>query len=89
MNEKIIEALAFLRNIRNVKKGLTTRSKIIRVLKKSRSSAKEIANKINMSYSAIRRQLKLMEKENIVRKIGRKWILTGYGQRELTDFMKL
>ena len=89
MNEKIIEALAFLRNIRNVKKGLTTRSKIIRVLKKSRSSAKEIANKINMSYSAIRRQLKLMEKENIVRKIGRKWILTGYGQRDLTDFMKL
>lgn len=89
MNEKIIEALAFLRNIKNVKKGLTTRSKIIRVLKKSRSSAKEIANKINMSYSAIRRQLKLMEKENIVREIGRKWILTGYGQRELTDFMKL
>ena len=89
MNKKIYESLAFLRTIRNVRKGLITRSKIINILKNNKFSAKEIAEKINMSYSAIRRQLKLMEREKIVRKIGRKWSLTGYGQKEITDFIKL
>lgn len=88
MSKKGYEALAFLRTIRNVKKGLMTRSKIIAILKHNKSTTKEMAEKINMSYSAIRRQLKLMEREKIVRKIGKKWNLTGYGQREITDFVK-
>ena len=87
MSEANYEALAFLRTIKNVKKGLITRSKIIRILKTRSSTTKEIANEVNLSYSTVRRHLKLMEKEGIVIRIYRKWKLTGKGQQDLLKYL--
>ncbi len=81
------DPLAYLRSIRNVRKGLETRSKIIKVLRKGNSSTKEIAKIIGMSYSTVRRQLRNMEKDKIVIKISQKWKLTGKGQKMLDEYI--
>ncbi|MCS7385975.1 MAG: winged helix-turn-helix domain-containing protein [archaeon GB-1867-005] len=81
------EALAFLRSIKNVRKGLLTRSKIIRLLKTRAATTKELAGNVKLSYSTVRRHLKMMEKEGIVIKVYRKWKLTGKGQQDLLKYL--
>ncbi len=80
---------AYLHRVRNVRKGLRTRTKMIMVLEGSPSTVKELSEKIGLTSSAIRRQLRNMEAEGIVVQIrsGRRtlWKLTGVGQRTLEE----
>ena len=79
---------AFLSRKRNVREGVSTRSRIIMVLERKPSSAKAIAEEAGISYSAALHHLRLLEEEHIVRREGGKpytWKLTGLGQLRLIE----
>lgn len=79
--------IAFLTEKRNVRLGLTARSRIARFLeKKPSSNAKTIAKETGMSYAAGLHHLHLFEAEKVVVRKGKKpfqWELTGAGQQTL------
>jgi len=89
MTERIIfHPKAFLSHRRNVKFGVSSRSRIIEVLEREPASAKTIANKTGLSYSNVMHHLRLLEEERIVKREGEKpyvWRLTGAGQLRLID----
>jgi len=81
---------AFLSRKRNVREGVSTRSRIIMVLERKPSSAKAIAEEAGISYSNVLHHLRLLEEERIVRREGGKpyiWKLTGVGQLRLIDVL--
>lgn len=77
---------AYLSMIRNVKRGLTVRSKLISVLETGPKRLNEICEATKLSYSTVFHHMALMEKQRVVSKGGKKpyeWRLTGYGQQPL------
>ena len=79
---------AFLSHRKNVREGVSTRSRIIMVLERKPLSAKAIAKETGISYSVALHHLRLLEEERIVRREGGKpyiWKLTGIGQLRLID----
>jgi len=82
---------AYLRRIKNVKRGVSTRSKIIDALKQRPLTINELAELIELSPSTIRRHLRNMSREGIVSKFKsegkRLWRLTGIGQTALEEVM--
>jgi len=82
---------AYLRMIRNVKRGVSTRSRIIDALKQRPLTIKELAELMQLSPSTIRRHLRNMSREGIVLKFKsegkRLWKLTGVGQVALEEVM--
>ncbi len=78
---------AYLREIRNIKRGLKARTLIIEILERSPVDTKTIASTANMNYSAVFHHLKLLKRASIARnKNVRKpyvWELTGMGQKQL------
>jgi predicted ArsR family transcriptional regulator len=77
---------AYLRDFRNVRMGLRTRTVILELLEGASASAREIADKTGLRYSVVLHHLKLLESKGIVkRKSGKPsiWVLTGLGQRRL------
>jgi predicted ArsR family transcriptional regulator len=79
---------AFLSKIKNVKKGLVTRTKIVSALDILQCTAKAINEKTGIHYSSILHHLHLMENENIIKRNDKKpyiWVLTGIGQKKLTE----
>jgi len=89
---------AFLRRRRNVRRGLSARTKILAVLRgenaregKARDSggmtASEISCVLGLSYSAIMHHLHLLEAEGVLTheivKGHYKWKITGRGQKRL------
>lgn len=92
MSEEI-DPRAYLQKIRNTKKGIKTRSKIIKNLKMNESlTIKEISEKISKSKTVIRRHLKNLEREGIIKisKIGKAYAysLSGTGQKQLEEVIK-
>lgn len=86
-----IDPRAYLQKIRNNKKGIRTRSKIIKILKRNRKlTIKEISEMVLRSKTVIRRHLRNLEREGIITKnrIGKINIysLTGIGQKQLTEY---
>ncbi|MEM1575544.1 MAG: winged helix-turn-helix domain-containing protein [Nitrososphaerota archaeon] len=86
-----IDPRAYLQKIRNNKKGIRTRSKIIKILKRNRKlTIKEISEMVLRSKTVIRRHLRNLEREGIITKnrIGKTNIysLTGIGQKQLTEY---
>jgi len=83
---------AFLRKIRNVRQGLKTRTIILSALESSgKLKAEDLASTTGLSYNVVLWHLKLMEKEGIVKRTGKKpydWKLTGLGQKTLAEFSK-
>lgn len=80
------EAKSYLATTRNVRKGLETRSLIVKALKEGLTDTNAIAEAIGKSYSATLKQLRRMEQDGIVTRIPGKpsiWRLTGRGQQEL------
>jgi predicted ArsR family transcriptional regulator len=78
---------AFLSLKRNIRPGLVARTQMILQLEKSVLNAKDIAQKIKLSYAATLHHLHLLEAENILLRKGKKpylWELTGAGQQRLT-----
>jgi DNA-binding transcriptional ArsR family regulator len=79
---------AYLSNIKNIKLGLRTRSKILSILDKGSADAKTIAKETGMLYGVIMHHLRLLEAEGIVERKGSKphtWAVTGLGQRRLVN----
>jgi predicted transcriptional regulator len=79
---------ANLSKIRNVKRGLKARTRIITVLEKNSTEAGTIAREAGMHYKIVTHHLKLLKNEGIVgRKSGRPqvWMLTGAGQKRLVS----
>ena len=84
-----IEAQAYLRSLRNVARGLKTRSSIIAVMKmKGTVKGREVAGMIDLSYSSIMRHLRHMKAEQIVEKAADGWRLTGLGQQAVTEYLR-
>lgn len=85
-----INRLAYLISIRNVKRGLFSRTEIIEHLGPDdwvRPS--EIASKIHLTTQTVLYHLKNMENERIVERDseGRGWRLGPFEQSELTQFL--
>lgn len=85
----MIRSRAFLRSVRNVRKGILTRSRIIELLSEKAYTANQMAEEVGLSESAVRRHLKNMLSEGIVEKIRYRgkvlWKLSGYGQLALEE----
>jgi predicted transcriptional regulator len=79
---------AFLTLKRNVRQGLLARTKIVLVLEKKASNAKNVMQETGLSYASVLYHLHLLEAENILTRKGKRpyfWELTGAGQQRLTD----
>jgi len=79
---------AYLSNIRNVKRGLVARTKILNILEKTSGNTKSIGNEAALPYGVAMHHLKLLGKEGIVQRKGTKpcvWSITGVGQKRLVN----
>ncbi len=89
----MINPRAYLRNIKNVEKGLKVRSKIIDILSEGELSVSEISKRLGMSPTRIRHHLRNMQADGVVKKrrIGKQvvWRLTGVGQASLEEMLRL
>jgi len=89
--DSLIRPRAYLRRIRNVRRGVSTRSKIIDHLIRKPSTTSELADRIGLSKSSIRRHLKNMSAERIVERFKFRgkifWKLTGSGQMALEELL--
>jgi hypothetical protein len=77
---------AYLKNIRNVKSGVSARSKVLIVLEKDCFSASKLAKETGLSYGVVVYHLKLMANEETVKRKGSRrfvWLSTGFGQKRL------
>ena len=73
--------------MRNVGRGLVSRTKIIESMEQGRKKIQEISEKTGLSNSCVGYHLKLLLKQRVVMmtltgRIGR-WSLTKYGQEKL------
>ena len=73
--------------MRNVSRGLSSRTKIIENMEKGKSNISEISEKAGLSQSCVGYHLKLLLKQRVVTvaQSGRagRWTLTKYGQEKL------
>ena len=79
---------AYLANLRNVRRGLRARTKVLNALEKGSGDAKTIAQEAALHYSVVMHHLKLLQSEGIVRRTDGKpsvWTLTGAGQKRLVN----
>ncbi len=77
---------AHLEQIRNIRSGLRTRTKMLDVLDHHSSSATTIAKETSLSYTVVLHHLHLLEDDGTVTRKGKKpniWNLTGQGQLRL------
>lgn len=73
--------------MRNVTRGLESRTKILNQMEKGKTEIAEIGEKAGLSPSCVGYHLKLLKKQRVVSKTksGRagRWSLTKYGQEKL------
>ena len=73
--------------MRNVSRGLDSRTKILNVMEKGKTNVLDISQRAGLGTGCVSYHLKLLLKQRIVTmsKSGRagKWILTKYGQEKL------
>ncbi len=77
---------AYLQHIKNVKNGLSARTKILDVLDRGPSDIKAILKETSQSYNVGLHHLRLLEGEGSVARTGKRpysWVLTGIGQERL------
>lgn len=77
---------AYLSSIRNVRRGLAARTKILNVLEKTMGDARTIGTQAGLSYGVTVHHLKLLAVEEIVDRKDHKpciWATTGKGQKRL------
>lgn len=88
MVKEIYHPKAHLSNIRNIRRGLQTRTKILAVLEKRSGDVKSVAIESEMFYGVVVHHLKLLRAEGIVERRSSKphiWMLTGLGQKRLVN----
>jgi predicted ArsR family transcriptional regulator len=79
---------AYLTEVKNIKRGLRARTKILNVLDRHPADAKTIAKEMEMHYNVVIHHLRLLEAEGIVERKHSKpnvWTLTGLGQKSLVN----
>ena len=79
---------AFLTLRRNIKPGLSARTKIIIMLENQISTTRKIFQETDLNYSVVLYHLHLLDAEKIISHKGKHfyiWELTGVGQQRLTD----
>jgi len=89
---RIFNRLAYLNSIRNVRKGLFSRTHIIEHLdSKLWISTSEIASRIHVTYQTVLYHLKNMEREKVVERDveGEGWRLGPFEQSELVQFLSI
>jgi len=73
--------------MRNVNRGLVSRSKIIDAMEKGRTRIIEISEKTGLTESCVSHHLRLLLKQRVVSAAavgrGNRWTLTKYGQEKL------
>lgn len=78
---------AYLTETRNVRQGLTSRTKILSVLEQKKATASIAAKESELNYNVVLHHLRLLEAEKTVsRGEGKRpyfWELTGMGQQRL------
>ncbi|MBS7655268.1 winged helix-turn-helix transcriptional regulator [Candidatus Bathyarchaeota archaeon] len=78
---------AYLINKRNVKAGLSARTKILLSLERGGKKIKEICQETGLSYASVLHHIKLLIKEQVVKHgVDKKpyvYALTEYGQQKL------
>ncbi len=87
MARLVLHPNAYLSETRNIRQGLISRTKILRLLEGNCTNASTLAEKSELSYSVVLHHLRLLATENIVRCDRKKkpyfWMLTGMGQQRL------
>jgi len=79
---------AFLSTKRNVRLGLTARTRVIQALEKTALNARSVSNATGLTYEIVLHHLRLLEAERVVNRKGKKpylWELTGAGQQRLVN----
>jgi len=78
---------AYLTKIRNVKAGLSSRTKILSSMEQGARTITEISQRAGISYGCAGHHVRLLMKERIVSRSGKKrnysWTLTQFGQQRL------
>ncbi|MCK5628832.1 hypothetical protein KAI12_05130 [Candidatus Bathyarchaeota archaeon] len=77
---------SYLLRVKNVRKGLSARTKILDFLDKRVGNAATIGTNTALSYRSVIHHLRLLEAEETVMRKGKKpylWKLTGLGQERL------
>ena len=78
---------AYLSETRNIRQGLTSRTKILRILEKKDINATSLAKEAKLNYNVVLHHLRLLNREKIVANRTSKrpyvWELTGTGQQRL------
>jgi predicted transcriptional regulator len=73
--------------MRNVSRGLSSRTRIIEIMEKGKNNVTEISERAGLSQSCVGYHLRLLLKQRVVTvaQSGRagKWTLTKYGQEKL------
>jgi predicted transcriptional regulator len=73
--------------MRNVSRGLSSRTKIIEIMERGKNSIPEIGEKAGLSQSCVGHHLRLLLRQKVVTvtQSGRagRWTLTKYGQEKL------
>lgn len=77
---------AYLSRKRNVKRGLISRTKILKVLEDKGDNAQAVARESQLNYCVVLHHLRLLEAEGVVSRRNRRpihWRMTGLGQQRL------
>jgi len=78
---------AYISGMRNVNRGLASRSKIIEAMEKGKTRIVEISEKAGLTESCVSHHLRLLHKQKVVSSTsigrGNRWTLTKYGQEKL------
>jgi predicted Rossmann fold nucleotide-binding protein DprA/Smf involved in DNA uptake len=88
MFKEVYHPNAHLSNIKNIKRGLRARTKVLNTLGQRPVDAKAIVKETGMLYGVVMHHLRLLEAERIVERKGSKphvWVLTGIGQKRLMN----
>jgi len=84
-----VEPLAYLARMRNTRRGISSRTKLIRQMRRGERSVSDLGRMSGLSESTVRYHLKNMSKERLVarsaKKRGGMWRLTGAGQRTIEE----
>ncbi|MBS7632365.1 winged helix-turn-helix transcriptional regulator [Candidatus Bathyarchaeota archaeon] len=86
MTKQAYHPNAYLSSIRNIKRGLDTRTKILNILDKHPMDVKSLAKEASAHYNVVMHHLRLLGAEGIVERRGIKpftWKTTGIGQKRL------
>jgi len=78
---------AYISGMRNVNRGLASRSKIIEAMEKGKTRIVEICEKAGLTESCVSHHMRLLLKQRVVSSAavgrGNRWTLTKYGQEKL------